>query len=334
MKRDSELLFELIHTTLGYWRAQVLLSANELGVFDLLGESAMTAEAIADRAQTNPDYTERLLNACVATKLLKKENGRFSNLPMADSFLVAGRAQFMGNWIRLMAAWYAPFGQLTTAIRSGEPVEDPMRHLGDDAVYTRDFIMAMHDYALGPGKELLRHVDLGGCTRLLDVGGGAGSYSILLAQAYDQLRPVVFDLPGVIQIAREDIAENGLSQRIEVQAGDYTSDDLGSGYDVLLLSNMLNQEDRASCLALLRKAHAALVDGGQLILQAMFLNKEKDGPAWPALQSLISLLLYPQGRTYSLDETLELLTEAGFSDLDVRRMSLLNAESIIVARRS
>lgn len=333
-RRDSELLLELIHTTLGYWRAQVLLSANELDVFNALDEGAMTAAEVAGRGQTNLDYTERLLNACVATKLLKKEDGRYSNLPMVDSFLVTGRPQYMGNWIRLMAAWYAPFGELSTAIRTGKPVEDPMRHLGDDADYTRAFIMAMHDYAMGPGKDLLRHVDLTGRTKLLDLGGGAGSYSILLAQAYDQLRPVVYDLPGVVQIARETIAESGLSHRIDVRGGDYTSDDVGSGYDVLLLSNMLYQEDRSSCLALLRKAHAALVDGGQLILQAMFLNREKDGPAWPALQSLITLLVYHEGRTYSLDETLELITEAGFSDIDVRKMSLLNAESIVVARKA
>jgi hypothetical protein len=332
-QRDSEMLFELIHTALGYWRAQVLLSANELGVFDILDEGAMTAQEVADRAQTHPDYTERLLNACVATKLLKKADGRFSNQAIADSFLVAGRPQFMGNWIRLMSAWYRPFGELSTAIRTGEPAEDPARHLGADADYTRDFIMAMHDYALGPGKEMLRHVELAECRRLLDLGGGAGSYSILLAGAYDQLRPVVFDLPEVAQIAREVIAESGLSDRIEVQAGDYASDNVGDGYDVLLLSNMLHQEDRATCLALLRKAHGALVEGGQLIVQAMFLNRDKDGPLWPALQSLITLLVYHGGRTYSLEETLELIGEAGFTDIEVRRMSLLNAESLILARK-
>lgn len=333
-KRDNQLLSELVHTALGYWRAQVLLSARQLGVFDALAEGPLEAEQVATRTQSSPGHTERLLNACVAIKLLKKaEDGCFSNLAIADTFLVTGRPQYMGNWISLMSAWYTPWGALAEAVRTGQPVEDPMKHLGEDADYTRDFILAMHDYALGPGKEMVRHVDLDGSSRLLDLGGGAGSYSILLAREHPELRPVVFDLPAVVEIAREVIAGAGLSDRITVQGGDYLTDDVGQGYDVVLLSNMLHQEDSETCRALLRKSHDALVEGGRLIVQATFLNRAEDGPLWPALQSLVLLLLYPGGKTYSLDETVELIIDCGFSDLEVKRMSLLNAESIIVARK-
>jgi len=331
--RDNELLFELVHTALGYWRSQVLLTANQMGIFDALAEGPMEAKQVAARNQSSPEYTERLLNACIAIKLLKKDDGRFSNLPIADTFLVTGRPQYMGNWIRLMTAWYGPWGKLAQAVRTGQPVEDPQQHLGQDAEYTRDFIMAMHDYALGPGREMIRHVAIGGGKKLLDLGGGAGSYPILLARADPDLQPVVFDLPPVVDIATEVIASAGLSDRIAVQGGDYLTDDVGQGYDAVLLSNMLHQEDRDTCLALLRKAHDALVAGGTLIVQAVFLNRSEDGPLWPALNTLILLLLYPGGRTYSLDETLELISEAGFSDLEVKRMSLLNAESIIVAQK-
>ena len=332
-QRQNELLSQLIHTALGYWRAQVLLAANELLVFDVLSEGPRTAQEVAARCGSSPDYTERLLNACVATQLLKKDREHFANLRIAESFLVKGRPGYMGNWIRLMSAWYAPWGKLSEAVREGRPVEEPIRHLGEDEDYTRDFILAMHDYAMGPGRAIVEHADLSGCRKLLDLGGGAGSYSILLAQEHGELRSVVFDLPGVVEIAREVIAEHGLSERVTVQGGDYLADDVGAGYDAILLSNMLHQEDRENCLALLRKAREALVDGGTLIVQAVFLNSAKDGPVWATLQSLLLLLLYQGGRTYSLDETLELLVEAGFHDPVVERMSLLGAESIILARK-
>ena len=331
--RDNQLLFELIHTTLGYWRAQVLLTSHQLGFFEVLRDGPLDAAEVAAQAKTSPEYTERLLNACVALKLVRKAAGRYENLPIADSYLVEGRPQYMGHWISLMAAWYRPWGELAEAIRTGQQVEDPMQHLGQDADYTRDFILAMHDYALGPGREMVNHVDLEGRRRLLDLGGGAGSYSILLAERYPELEAVVFDLPAPVEIAREVIAGAGMSDRIGVQAGDYLVDSIGSGYDVVLLSNMLHQEDPEACRDLLRKAYDALVPGGTVIVQAMFLNTGKDGPLWPVLQSLVLLLLYAGGRTYSIEETRQLMADSGFSDIQVKRMSLLNAEAMVIARR-
>lgn len=333
MQRESHQLFDLVHTTLGYWRAQVLLAANDLGVFNLLGEGPATAEEVAERLATPVGYTERLLNAAVATSLLKKEDGRFGNLAMADTFLVAGRPRFMGHWIRLMKAWYEPWGGLADAVRTGKPVEDPMKHLGDDTDYTRDFILGMHDYAMGPGKEIVAHLDLSGRHHLLDLGGGAGSYAILLVEATPGLRATVFDLPAVADIAHEILAESAVGDRIEVASGDYLADDIGSGFDVVLLSNMLHQEDPESGSEILRRAFEAMEPGGTLVIQAMFLNASEDGPIWPALQSLHLLLVYQGGRTYSTGTTIAMAEAVGFVELEVRPMSLLNAESIIVGRK-
>ncbi len=193
----------------------------------------------------------------------------------------------------------------------------------------------MHQYARGPGKEIVNHVDLTGRKRLLDVGGGPGTYSLLLALKNPQLCAVVFDLPDVVSIAREVIEGYGMSDRVTVQAANYLEDAFGNGeYDVVLLSNMLNQEDVETCRSILRKAYDALEPGGLLIVQAMFLNSAKDGPLFPALQTLLLNLLYEHGRAYSLDETLELVSETGFVGARPKRMSLLNAESLILAHKA
>lgn len=335
--RDSEQLFQLINLTLGYWRSQVLFTAHELGIFRALSGGPKASEEIDQICDSSHGHTDRLLNACVAIGLLKKENGRFQNLRLAETLLVEGGLQYMGHWIDLMSAWYTPWGSLAEAIRTGKPVENPLEHLGGKSDYTRHFIMAMHDYAMGPGKEMVNHLDLSGRKTLLDVGGGPGSYSILLAQKNPELNAVVYDLPPVVEIAEEVIASYGLSGRVKVRGGNYLEDDLrdgAEGYDVLLLSNMLHQEDPETCKMLLRKAKDALADDGLLVIQAMFLNSEKDGPVWPTLQSLQLMLVYQGGRTYSVDETLAMLAETGFSRPQAKRMSLLNAESLILASKS
>lgn len=93
----------------------------------------------------------------------------------------------MAIWLRLIQTWNQTFGKLVDSVRTGGPAEIPEDHLGGEEDYTRSFILGMHDYAMGPGRELARDLDLGGRKRLLDVGGGRATYSILLAESHEGL---------------------------------------------------------------------------------------------------------------------------------------------------
>lgn len=330
-ERDQRLA--LMQLTLGYWRSQVLFAAARLGVFDALAAGARTAADVAARCGAAPGHMGRLLNACVAVQLLQREEDGYRNTPLAERFLVAGGEQYLGNWVTFMGDFYGAWGGLAEAIRTGRPVEDGFGRLAAGEEYTRHIILAMHEYAMGPGRELVSRLSLPGCRRLLDVGGGAGSYAILLAHTHPELEAVVFDLPAVVPITREVVAAQGLSDRITTQAGNYLDDDLGTGYDAVLLSNMLHQESPETCVRLFRKAAAALVEGGTLIVQLSFLNRDRTGPPWAVLQSLQLLLSYESGRAYTTDDILALLPEAGFGHAEVRKLSLVAAESLILATR-
>ena len=323
----------LMQLTLGYWRSQVLFAATSLGLFEALASGTTTAESAAARCGTAPDHTGRLLNACVALQLVERVEEGYRNTPLAARFLAEGSDQYLGNWVKFMGDFYGPWGRLAEAVRTGRPVDDGRGRLAAGEEYTRHIILAMHEYAMGPGRELVSGLDLAGRRRLIDVGGGAGSYSILLAQRNPELHAVVFDLPAVVEIARDVVARHGLSSRIGVQAGDYHRDPLGNGYDVVLMSNMLHQEDPASCIRLLRKAADALVDGGTLVVQLSFLNRDHTGPPWAVLQSLQLLLLYEGGRAYSTEEVLDMLPEAGFGGAQVKKLSLVGAEALIVTTK-
>jgi hypothetical protein len=96
---------------------------------------------------------------------------------------------------------------------------------------------------------------------------------------------------------------------------------------------MLHQESPETCLRLLRKAAAALVDGGTLIVQLSFLNRDRTGPPWAVLQSLQLLLSYPGGRAYTTDDIQAMLPQAGFGRGEVKKLSLVAAESLIVATK-
>ena len=333
-RRRIEARVRLNRLAIGGWSAQALFAANELGVFELLKDGrSLTAAEAAGELGTDEDSTARLLGALVATDLLEQSDGRFSNGRAAEEFLVPGRPESLATWVALLGGWNQTFGKLAESVRSGDPAEAPEEKLGESPEYTRRFIIGMHDYAIGPGKELARHLDLGGRRRLIDPGGGPGTYSILLAEANPELECVVFDLPEVVAIADEVIADHGLQKRVSTVAGSYHTDDFPGGFDAALVSNTLHQEDWDSCVTILRKAHAALEPGGLAVVHAMFLNERGDGPLWPALHNLLMLLVYRGGRAYSVEQTFGMLEEAGFENPEHHRMSPFNAGSFVTAAR-
>lgn len=324
---------ELLETAHGYFGAQILFTANDLGVFAELTAAPRTAAELAQALDADPDGLERLLNACVAIKLLARDGDLYVNAPLADDILVPGRPGYLGNWVRLMSRWMKTWGHLTETIRTGEPAEDPQLHLGGDPDYTRDFVLGMHDYARLRGSEIVRYLDLGGGLELIDVGGGPGSYAVIFTSAWPDLRVTVFDLPGVVPIAQRHAEEAGVADRVTIKPGSYYDDELGTDYDVVFLSDTLHQESPEVCEMILRKAYRALRPGGRIVVQGMFLNEDRVSPRWPVMHSLILILVYGGGRAYTVGETIALMEQAGFVDCAHQRMSLLNVNSLVTATK-
>ncbi len=323
---------ELMQMALGYWHAQILFSCLELGVFEALSEREDDAAGVAATAGADPERTALLLAAAAQLGLLEREGERFRNSEMASSFLVAGDGS-MTDWIRFIAGCYEPWGQLAESVRDGKPVRDRTDDfLGPDESL-RNLILAMRDYARGAGSVMPRSLDLSGRRRLLDLGGGPGTHSLNLARRFPDLTCVVFDLPAVVSITDQLIEEEGLGDRVTTVPGDYLTDDIGTGYDVVLLSNMLHQEDPDGCMAILRKARAALSPGGLLVIQLAFLEPDRSGPMWALLQSLQLGLFYEGGRAYTQAEILDMIEPAGFANGRTQRLSLINPESLILADR-
>jgi 3-hydroxy-5-methyl-1-naphthoate 3-O-methyltransferase len=325
---------DLSQLAIGGWSAQVLFASVELGVFAALSRrGSSTAEDLAEELQTDLDATRRLLGALVAIDLLEHEDGRFANSQVAETHLVPGRPESLAAWVALIGTWNKTFEGLASAVRTGRPVERHKEYVDGPAKYTRDFCLAMHEYALVAGRQVVDSLDLGGRARLLDLGGGPGTYSMLLAERHPSLSCVVFDMLNVVEIATELIADRGLADRVDVIAGDYHRDPLPRDFDVVLISNVLHQEGWSDSVRLLERVRAALAPGGLVIIHAMFINETEDGPFWPALHNMLMRLVSLEGRAYSESQTRSLLQEAGYEHVEVHPGPMLSAGSCVTAVR-
>jgi cyclopropane fatty-acyl-phospholipid synthase-like methyltransferase len=201
---------------------------------------------------------------------------------------------------------------------SGRPVEKPEIHLGQDRERTRTFVLAMHGRALGIGRAVVPRLALAERRRVLDVGGGPGTYSILIAEAHPGLECVVLDLPPVAAIAEEIIAGAGLAGRVRTLPGDYHATPFPGGFDAVLFFGVLHQEGPDAIRDLLRRAHAALEPGGLVYVLDMMTDAGRTRPKFSALFGLNMALTTENGWVFSDEDLRGWLTEAGFREPAVR----------------
>jgi ubiquinone/menaquinone biosynthesis C-methylase UbiE len=304
----------------GYWASATLLAANDLQLFGVLKDGAKTATEVAHALGTEARATEMLLDACCGLNLVAKQGAQYMLPSISAAYLVAGEPNYLGNALRWARDQYQAWGRLAEAARTGEPVMPP-HHLGDDPGRTRTFVLGMHDRAMGVARGVIRFLDLEGRTSLLDVGGGPGTYSMLLAREYPDLHATVLDLPGVVEVAQELIAGAGLSDRVEVMEADATFGDYGEDrYDAVLFSGVLHQMSVETIQRMLAGAYRALVAGGKVLVSDMMLDATHTQPVFSALFSLQMLLTSRQGGVFSAEECMAWLQEAGFGDVEVHRL--------------
>ncbi|MGW1012410.1 methyltransferase [Streptomyces termitum] len=314
-------LGQISQMAFGYWHAQVLFSATNLGVFDALADGPLGCDDLAARLSLPAEPCRRLLDAATGLRLLVRDpdTGAYANAPASARLLTSGSPESISRWVDVMSRWYGPWGDLGEAVRLGHAVEHRDTRLGDDPAYVEDFILGMHVYNARTAQGLADTLEDPGPVRIADIGGGAGTYSIALCKAWAEARSEIVDLPGVAPLARATVADAGLADRVTVREGDYYRDAFGTGLDVVLLSNVLHQESRDKGLDILRRALAALSPGGRVLVHGHFLEESRTAPVFTTLHNLSALVLWSGGRSYTAPEMAELMAAAGFADVEVRR---------------
>lgn len=299
-----------------YWHSSVLHVAHSLDLFSQLAASPASASELATRCGADARGIELIAIACVGLGLLEKRGGKFSNGPIAQTFLVKGSPRYQGGIVSMFEDWVAPWSKLKDAVIQGKPVVVKQHDKGEEA--TRTYIMGMLYRGIPQAYLLADVVPLSGHKKMLDVGGGPGIFSIILTEKNPGMKADVFDLPQTLRVTRDIIKDFKAQERVNTKEGSYLEDPFGQGYDVVLLSSMISQEGPDVIKSIIKKSFDAMVSGGRILIQEQFLETDKSGPLLAALIGLNQLIHTPAGRAYSAKEVADWAAEIGFKDLSFR----------------
>jgi hypothetical protein len=312
----------------GYQHSVVLLTACKLGVFAALGDRARVASELAGELKIDRRGIETVLLALTADGFLEREGRAFRIAPGYAPLLLPDSPQTQASIMNHSYSCLLRWAQLETVLKTGRPARDTGRMGGGEL---RDFICGMANISRESSADVASKVDLSGFRRMLDVGGGPATSSIVFARANPNLHCVVFDLEGAIAIAHEEIEKAGLADRIETRVADYFEDDFGKGFDLIYISNIIHSMGPEDTAMLARKSYDALDEGGALVVKDFFLDDERTSPAFGAFFSVNMLVGTEHGRSYTLNETREILERAGFGGF--RTVEVAAASRLLIARK-
>lgn len=295
-----------------FQKSRILLSGFELDIFTSLDEAGTTVDQISKDLHLNRHACERLMNALVALGFLTKLNDRFFNTDDSYTFLSKKSPEYLGGLMHSNHLWNT-WSNLTRVVKTGvsaNPSEINVR--GEDWLFP--FINAMHDRAKKQSPWQLANIDLTGIKSILDVGGGSGAYSIEFVSRKPWIEATVFDLPNVIPITKKFLQKEGFTDKIKTYAGDYTTDDLPEGFDLVFLSAIIHSNSLEVNHDLIKKCFLSLNRGGRIVIQDWIMNNDRTQPVSGAIFSINMLVGTESGDCYTEQEVTEMLVSAGFKN--------------------
>ncbi len=263
----------------------------------------------------------------VSLGLLERDGERYRNSAAAAAYLGGGPGSGLRPMLRF---WdrisYPAWLKLEDAVRRGEGERHFERFTEEEQ---QIFSAGVEAFSAGMAAALAERYDFSRHRRVLDVGGGTGSFLIAVLRRYPTLRGTLFELPGACAAARRRLAGEPEETRVAVVEGDFFTDTLPGGHDALILANTAHVLSAANNLALLRNMRRHAAADARLLLVDLWMDATRTQPPAAPLASGEFLVISGEGQAYGEDDADEWLAQTGWRKLE--RRPLAGPGSVIIA---
>ena len=293
---------------------RLITVAGRAGILGLLSETALTPDQVADELDLDPLATGKVIRALCAQGLVEDDGQRYRVVEALRPYFAPGPGDFT-PFLDHLHFMYESWGENLEPWLRGEGWGTMPR----TPEGIRRFGAAMRAMGAQIARRVAETLDLDGVETVLDVGGGWGHYAVAMCRVNPAIRATVLDIPEVANAAPESIAGSELENRISWIGGDYLSTDYGSGYDLVLLANMLHQELAPEAAAIIRRAATALAPGGRVVVVDFSIDEAKREHPFG---TLFAINMRSFGDTYSEPQIRGWMEDAGLFDIERQDLGL------------
>jgi predicted nicotinamide N-methyase len=313
-----QLFFQTVNA---YQRTEALKAAIELEVFTVIGEGKTTSPEIAERCSASERGIRILCDFLCIMGFLNKNGNRYQLTPDTATFLDKRSPDYLAGAIDFMLTpmLVDNFKNFAEVVRKGGTVLTEGGTVTPEHPVWVKFARGMAPLMALPARLMAELFDpkADGKLKILDIAAGHGLFGIAFAKRNPQAEVVALDWASVLEVAKENANNAGVADRYSTIEGDAFDVDYGEGYDLVLLTNFLHHFDPPTCEKLLRKVHAALVDGGRAVTLEFIPDEDRISPPDAAAFSVMMLGSTPSGDAYTFSELKAMANHAGFKRSEV-----------------
>jgi hypothetical protein len=306
----------MVQLLAGFQISQALYAAAKLGIPDQLAERPHTAAELAQRLQTDPAATGRLVRdlAGLGVFAATDQSDRWQLTPLGQTLVADAPGSVRDLALMWMETHYAPFGGLIDTIRTGTPAADAyygkpfFSWLGGHPEQVDRFTRSMANLTDGVKTGAVATIDFSGIEHVVDVGGADGTLLAAVLHRYPQLTGTIFDLPHVIEDAAPRTKALGLGERLGATGGDFFTS-VPAGADAYLLAMILHDWDDELARRILTNIARAARPGAAVYSLELVLPPGDE----PAMATMIDLTMLGMltGRERTEPELRDLVTSSG-----------------------
>lgn len=309
---------QLLQLVSGAFVSAAVYTAAKLGIADLLASGPATVAELAQKTETDERSLYRLLRSLASVGAFTEvESKTFANTPMTETLRsdAPRSTRDLTIWMGEPDHWNV-YGDLLYSVRTGKPAWDNVhgepvfpylfetnKELG--AIFNRAMTSYSHQ-SIGP---VLEAYDFSKAGTVADIAGGYGHLLAAVLAANPTAKGVLFDLPTVLEGAPQMLDSYAVADRVELVAGDFTSE-IPVNADVYMLKHIIHDWYDDTNQKILRNIRANMPDDGKvLIIEAVV--PEGNEPHFSKIIDL-EMLISPGGIERTPSEFEKLLNDSGF----------------------
>jgi 2-polyprenyl-3-methyl-5-hydroxy-6-metoxy-1,4-benzoquinol methylase len=329
---------QFFNTIMSVQRAYALKAAVDLDLFTAIARGSHTAAEIAKTCAASERGVRILCDAMTVMGFLTKSGNRYSLTPDSTVFLVKNSPAYMGNALSFLLhpSQVNNCQHMTESARRGGAMEQDSALAPEDPLWL-EFARGMAPLMFPAAEAIanLLHGELASrpSVKVLDIAASHGLFGLTVAKRLPQAHIYALDWANILQVAKENAQAQGIGNRYHLLPGSAFEVEYGTGFDAVLITNLLHHFEPAENEKILKKAHAALNPGGQVILLEFVPNEDRISPPVAALFSLTMLGNTPKGDAYTLAEFTPMFRNSGFQAPKLVSLDPM-PESLVVARKA
>lgn len=309
IKEQTKKMKEMIN---GYKLTYLIMSANNIGLFNILDDKGKTLTQIAMELNLEEDRIEPILNGLTFHKIISKNKDSYY-LEEYNEVLNKNSEYNQLGYIQFAETIIKRYENLENAIKNKEAATNSFKELTEKDA--ESFMQGMNANAINPSKFIAENYNFDN-HKILDVAAGAGTYSITVAKKYENVTAKMIDLPEMVKIQNKRIHQEGLEERLTSEIYDYNINFPTGNYDDVFLFAVVHQEPEEHIRKLLDNIYTVLKPNGRLFLTSFFLNEDKISPEYSVQFAIEMLINTEKGKAYTHNEIQSLIKKSQFKEIE------------------